>query len=47
MYKVITGAAKEIEAELNNLRKDWTLSIEGVTSSVDQVTVVLKIVGTP
>ena len=43
MYRVITGTAKEVESQLNKLRKDWFLAIEGMSSTNEQTTVLISI----
>lgn len=45
MYKVITGNAKEVENELNKLRKDWFLAIEGISATNEQTTVLVEVLG--
>lgn len=44
-WKVITGNAKEIETELNEINDNWFISIAGMSSSNDKTTVILEIVG--
>jgi hypothetical protein len=45
MYKVITGTAKEVESQLNKLRKNWYLNIEGMSATNEQTTVIVKVTG--
>jgi len=45
MYKVITGTAKEVESQLNKLRDDWFLSIEGMSATNEQTTVIVEVIG--
>lgn len=45
MYRVITGNAKEVESQLNELRKDWCLAIEGISATNEQTTVLVEVLG--
>ena len=45
MYKVITGTAKEVESQLNKLTDDWFLSIEGMSATNEQTTVIVEVIG--
>lgn len=45
MYKVITGTAKEVESQLNKLNNDWFLSIEGMSATNEQTTVLVELLG--
>jgi len=45
MYKVITGTAKEVESQLNKLKNDWLLNIEGMSATNEQTTVIVEVIG--
>jgi hypothetical protein len=45
MYRVITGNAKDVESQLNELRRDWHLCIEGMSATNEQTTVLVKVYG--
>ena len=45
MYRVITGNAKSVESQLNELRKDWYLCIEGMSATNEQTTVLVEVLG--
>ena len=45
MYKILTGNAKEVESQLNELRKDWYLCIEGMSTTNEQTTVLVEVLG--
>ena len=40
-FKVITGTAKEVEKELNNLNKTHWVIVQGITATNEQTTIVV------
>ena len=44
-WKILTGTAKEVEAELNKIEKDWRVCVSGVAATNEQTTVVIQITG--
>lgn len=43
-YKILTGTAKEVEKELNNLRTDDNyIKIEGMSTTNETTTIILQV----
>ena len=41
VFRVIVGTAKEVEAELNNLNKTYSVIIQGISATNELTTIVI------